>query len=83
MLKAGSILILIVFILESILIIPLLWTIPSFILYKKVNAGQATENQKIALAILGIIFGAMLGIIGGILMLVDLGNNEIKNQNNN
>ncbi|WP_308149754.1 hypothetical protein [Spiroplasma sp. AdecLV25b] len=74
MTKAGSILILIIFIIESIFIIPLFWTIPSFILYSKVNKGQATEEQKIALAILGIIFGALLGIIGGILMLVDLNN---------
>lgn len=80
MLKAGSILIFIVFILESILIIPLLWTIPGFILYKKVNKGEATTDQKITLAILGIIFGAALGIIGGIFILVDLNNDENKIQ---
>ncbi len=74
MTKAGSILILIVFIFESIFIIPLFWTIPGFNLYLKVNKGQATEEQKMTLAILGIIFGALLGIIGGILMLVDLNN---------
>ncbi|BET38803.1 protein translocase subunit SecDF [Spiroplasma ixodetis] len=74
MLKAGSILIFIIFILESIFIIPLLWTIPGFILYKKVSKGEATTDQKIALAILGIIFGAVLGIIGGIFILVDLKN---------
>lgn len=80
MLKAGSVLIFIVFILESIFIIPLLWTIPAFILYKKVSKGEATTDQKIALAILGIIFGAALGIIGGIFILVDLNNDENKIQ---
>ncbi|WP_395473630.1 hypothetical protein [Spiroplasma endosymbiont of Nomada rufipes] len=80
MLKAGSILIFIVFILESIFIIPLLWTIPGFILYKKISKGEATTDQKIALAILGIIFGAALGIIGGIFILVDLNNDENKIQ---
>ncbi|WP_338957106.1 hypothetical protein [Spiroplasma endosymbiont of Tiphia femorata] len=80
MLKAGSILIFIVFILESIFIIPLLWTIHGFILYKKVSKGEATTDQKIALAILGIIFGAALGIIGGIFILVDLNNDENKIQ---
>ncbi|WP_342267209.1 hypothetical protein [Spiroplasma endosymbiont of Villa modesta] len=58
----------------------LLWTIPSFILYKKVSKGEATTDQKIALAILGIIFGAALGIIGGIFILVDLNNDENKIQ---
>lgn len=72
MLKVGSILILIIFILESIFIFPLLWTIPSFILYQKVSKGEASEGQTVALAVLGIIFGAVLGIIGGIFMLVDL-----------
>lgn len=80
MLKAGSILIFIIFILESIAIIPLLWTIPSFILYQKVSKGAATSDQKIALAILGIIFGTALGIIGGVLMLADLNNDENKVQ---
>lgn len=81
MLKAGSILIFIIFILESIFIIPLLWTIPGFILYQKVRKGEASADQKIALAILGIIFGAALGIVGGVLMLVDLNNDEHKIQN--
>lgn len=76
MFKAGSILILITFIIESIFIIPLFWTIPGFILYSKINKDQATEGQKMALGILGIIFGTLIGIIGGILMLVDLNNSE-------
>lgn len=42
MFKAGSILILITLIIESIFIIPLFWTIPGFILYNKINKGQAT-----------------------------------------
>lgn len=80
MLRAGRILIFIIFIIESIFIVPLLWTIPGFILYKKISNGEATEDHKIDLAILGIIFGAALGIVGGILMLVDLDNNKNHNQ---
>jgi len=70
--KAGTVLILIMFIFESILIVPLFWTIPSFVLISKINKGKATEGNKIALSVLGIIFGGLLGIIGGILILVDL-----------
>lgn len=76
--KADSILILITFIIESFLIIPLLWTIPGFILYGKVSKNKATEGQKIALSVLGIIFGVLLGIIDGVLIIVDLNNTENK-----
>lgn len=72
MLKAGSILVFIIFILESIAIIPLLWTIPGFILYQKVSKVEVSADQKIALAI--------LEIVGGVLMLVDLNNDENKIQ---
>ncbi|MDQ7982780.1 MAG: hypothetical protein REH79_00990 [Spiroplasma sp.] len=69
--RAGSILILIVFIIESILIIPLIWTIPAFNSISKISKGIATDNDKMLVAILGIIFGAFLGVVGGILILVD------------
>lgn len=72
MTRAGCILIAIVFIIESIFIIPLLWTIPSFLIISKISNGIATPNDKLLLAILGIIFGAILGIIGGIFILVDM-----------
>lgn len=61
----------IVFIFESIFIIPLLWTIPSFMAISRINNGAATPNDRILVAILGIIFGAILGVIGGIFILVD------------
>lgn len=76
--KVGSILIFIVFIIESILVIPLFWTIPGFILYSKISKEKASEGQIIAFAILGIIFGGILGIIGGILLLIDANNKPNK-----
>lgn len=69
--RAGAILILIIFLLESILIIPLLWTIPTFVRIAKISNGIATEDDKLFVAILGIIFGLFLGILGGILILID------------
>ncbi len=69
--RAGSILILIIFLLESLLIIPLLWTIPAFSRISKISNGIATEEDKLFVAVLGIIFGFFLGIVGGILILVD------------
>lgn len=72
MTRAGCILITIIFIFESIFIIPLLWTIPSFMAMSRINRGLATANDKILVAVLGIVFGAVLGIIGGIFILVDL-----------
>jgi len=69
--RVGSILILIIFLLESLLIIPLLWTIPAFNRISKISNGIATEEDKLFLAVLGIIFGFFLGIVGGILILVD------------
>ncbi|MBE4703928.1 hypothetical protein [Spiroplasma platyhelix] len=70
MTRAGCILILIVFIFESIFIIPLLWTIPSFMAISRINNGLAGPNDKILVAVLGIVFGGILGIIGGIFILV-------------
>lgn len=72
MTRAGCILIMIVFIIESIFIIPLIWTIPSFMAISRINNGYATQNDKIMVAVLGIVFGAVLGIIGGIFILLEL-----------
>jgi len=74
--RVGSILILIIFLLESLLIIPLLWTIPAFNRISKISNGTATEEDKLFLAVLGIIFGFFLGIVGGILILVDYVTND-------
>lgn len=79
MTRAGCILIAIIFVIESIFIIPLLWTIPSFLAISKINKGAASDSDKLLVAILGIVFGLVLGIIGGIFILFDMGNN----QNNN
>lgn len=79
MTKAGCILITLVFIIESIFIIPLLWTIPSFISISKINKKTATQNDKVLVSVLGIIFGAFLGILGGIFILVDMHNKENNN----
>lgn len=68
--KAGAILILIIFIIESFFIIPLLWTIIGIKKVNKINRGESTSNDEIVVAILGIIFGFVLGLIGGILILV-------------
>lgn len=72
MTRAGCILIMIIFIIESILIIPLIWTIPSFMAISKINNGSGTNSDKILVSILGIVFGAILGIIGGIFILLEL-----------
>lgn len=69
--RIGTILILIIFLIESVLIIPLLWTIPAFNRITKISHGTATEDDKLFVAILGIIFGFFFGIVGGILILVD------------
>lgn len=79
MTRAGCILITIIFIFESIFIIPLLWTIPSFLSISKINKGMGTQNDKILVSVLGIVFGAILGIIGGILILIDLNDTTINN----
>lgn len=71
MTKAGCILIMIVFIFESIFIIPLIWTVPSFMAISRINNGTAMPNDRILVSVLGIIFGAILGIIGGIFILID------------
>ncbi|MGL5268830.1 MAG: hypothetical protein ACRC8P_03650 [Spiroplasma sp.] len=76
MTKAGCILILIVFIIESFFIFPLLWTIPTFIIMGKINKGCSTKNEKILVAILGIIFGSVLGIIGGAFILSDMNSSD-------
>lgn len=71
MTKAGCILIAIVFIIESFFIIPLLWTIPTFIAMARITKGQGSQNDRILVGVLGIIFGTFLGIIGGIFVLID------------
>lgn len=74
--RTGSILIFIVFVVESFFIIPLIWTIPAFNSISRISKGIETDNDKVLVAVLGIIFGTFLGILGGIFILIDNNNHQ-------